>query len=71
MSPRTSIRPRSAGALRRLAPAGAVIDVAEVARFVAERDEDAARERWLLIAQTAMLLIVAFVVTVLVAFQRA
>ena len=50
---------------------GMVTDPAEVARFAAERDEDARRERWLLVGQTAMLLIVIAVVAVLVAVQRA
>ena len=49
---------------------GLVTDPAEVARFAAERDEDARRERWLLVGQTAMLLIVIVVVAVLVTIQR-
>jgi hypothetical protein len=48
-----------------------VTDPAEVARFAAERDEDARRERWLLVGQAAMLLIVIVVVAMLVAVQRA
>ena len=53
----------------RLVP-GMVTDPAEVARFATERDEDARRERWLFAGQTAMLLVVLIVVTVLVAVQR-
>lgn len=49
---------------------GMVSDPAEVARFAAERDEDARRERWLLVGQTVMLLVVVVVVAVLVAVQR-
>jgi hypothetical protein len=49
---------------------GMVTDAAEVARFAAERDEDARRERWLLAGQTAMLLIVAMVVAVLMVVHR-
>jgi hypothetical protein len=48
-----------------------VIDAAEVTRFAAERDADAARERWLFVGQTVMLLLVVLVIAVLVAIQRA
>jgi hypothetical protein len=50
---------------------GMVTDPAQIARFAAERDEDARRERWLLVGQVVMLLIVIVVVAVLVSVQRA
>ena len=49
---------------------GIVTDPVEVARFAAERTEDARRERWLLVGQTVMLLIVLGVVVLLVTLQR-
>lgn len=69
MRPRHAIRPRSMGATRSR-PAGAMADVAETVRFVAERDQDAARERWLVTGQLAMLLLVLALVSVMVAIQR-
>jgi hypothetical protein len=47
-----------------------VADAVEVARFAAERAEDARRERWLLVGQTVMLLIVVAMVALLLAVQR-
>lgn len=69
MSPRLAVRPRSSGAVCLRAPAFPV-DVAEVARFVAERDADVAHERWLIIGQLVMLLLVLGVIGALVAIQR-
>jgi hypothetical protein len=57
---------------REVAPVpGMVTDPAEVARFATERDEDGRRERWLLVGQALMLLIVMGVVALLLAVQRA
>lgn len=70
MSPRLVVRPRSVGAMRRQAAGGLTLDVAEVARFVAERDEDASRERWLVIGQGLALMAVLALVALMVAFQR-
>jgi hypothetical protein len=50
---------------------GMVTDAVELARFAAERDEDARRERRLFVGQTAMLLIVVVVTALLLAVQRA
>lgn len=49
---------------------GMVTDPVEVARFAAERDDDLRHERWLLVGQVLMLLIVLGVVTLLVSLQR-
>lgn len=70
MSPRVAIRPRSLGAIRGRPLAGMVLDAAEVARFAAERDQDAAQERGLAIGQVVLLLVVLGVVALLVAVQR-
>jgi hypothetical protein len=48
-----------------------VTDQVEVARFAAERDEDARGERWLFVGQAAMLLIVIVVTGLLLAVQGA
>ncbi|MFN8520644.1 MAG: hypothetical protein U0667_14915 [Chloroflexota bacterium] len=56
--------------MRRQAAGGLTLDVAEVARFVAERDEDASRERWLVIGQGLALMAVLALVALMVAFQR-
>jgi hypothetical protein len=56
--------------LRPDAPApGMVTDQVEVARFAAERDQDARGERWLIVGQAAMLLIVIVVTALLLAVQ--
>jgi hypothetical protein len=47
-----------------------VVSTAELARFVAERDQDATHERWLVIGQLAMLVLVLALVTLMVAIQR-
>ncbi len=49
---------------------GMVTVPVEVARFATERDEDLRHERWLLVGQGLMLLIVLGVVTLLVSLQR-
>lgn len=70
MSPRLVVRPRSVGAMRRQVACGITLDVAEAARFVAERDQDASRERWLVIGQGLALMVVLALVALMVAVQR-
>jgi hypothetical protein len=50
---------------------GLITEGLEATRFAAERDEDARRERWLLVGQVAMLVLVVVVVGVFVAVRQA
>lgn len=70
MSPRLAVRPRSRGAVSARVSATLAVDVAEVTRFVTERDADVAHERWLVVGQLVMLLLVLGVIGAMVAIQR-